>query len=142
MKRDKRSIAIAALGALCLLSSCNLDKYNQGPETYWTAEYPVEMLDNTTGVWNGHTAIISVWFSCGKKIGVVETSIVGQFAGNRRTFEAKWDGDTAFGLYLNDCKEPRLVFSGELDGDKLALTRAGEEGSDQTYILTKKKKNN
>ena len=139
MKRDKKGIAIAALGALCLLSSCNLDKYNRGPEIYWTGEYPVEMLDNTGGAWSGHTATISVWFRCSNTIGVVETAIVGQFAGNRRTFEAKWDGDSAFGLYLNDCKDqPQLIFSGELDGDKLALTRTGEEGSDQTYILTKK----
>ena len=136
-KSHNTRLAIATLGALCLLSSCSLDQDNTTP--YWSTTYPVEMTNNTTGATEKHIATLCVWFRNGRTEGVVETGIVGMFAGNRRIFEARWDGDSDFGLYHGDEEKSYLVFSGTLEGDKMHLSASDEEGNTTTYILQKSK---
>lgn len=136
MRKDKNMrLAIATLGALCLLSSCALEQDDATP--CWSTTYPVEMVNNTTGATEKHTATLLVWFRNGKTEGVVETGIVGMFAGNRRIFVAEWDGDSAFGLYQWDKEASYLVFSGTLEGDKMHLSTMDAEGNTKTYTLQK-----
>lgn len=136
-KNQNTRLAIASLGALCLLSSCTLEEDNTTP--YWSTKYTVEMTNNTTGATEKRTATLMVWFRNGRTEGVVETGIVGMFAGNRRIFEARWDGDADFGLYRGEGEDAILVFTGNLEGDKMYLSSTDEENNTTTYILQKSK---
>ena len=68
-KNQNTRLAIAALGALCLLSSCTLEEDNTTP--YWSTKYTVEMTNNTTGATEKRTATLMVWFRNGRTEGVV-----------------------------------------------------------------------
>ncbi len=140
MKKSRR-LAIATLGALCLLSSsCSLEAPQQTQPPVYYGEFPVEMINNTTGETEEHTMVMVAYFWRSNMECYVETGIAGMYGANRHIYEARWDNDKDFALYErwgDSAQGPRYL--GTLDGDKMTLTKMDDAGEVVgTYVLKKR----
>lgn len=138
--KKSRNLAIATLGALCLLgSSCSLDAPQQALPPRWVGEFPVEMINGSTGETEEHTMVMAVYFWRSNMECYVETGIAGMYGSNRHIYEARWDNDKDFALYErwgDSAQGPRYL--GTLDGDKMTLKKLDDEGEVVcTYELKK-----
>lgn len=140
MKKSRR-LAIATLGALCLLSSsCSLDAPQQAQPPVYYGEFPVEMINNTTGETEEHTMVMAVYFWRAGMECYIETGIAGLLGANRHIYEARWDSDKDFSLFErwgDSARGPRYL--GSLDGDRMTLKKLDDAGEvADTYELKKR----
>ncbi len=140
MKKSRR-LAIATLGALCLLSSsCSLDAPQTVQPPVYYGEFPVEMINGTTGETEAHTMVMAVYFWRANMECYVETGIAGMFGTNRIIYEARWDNGKDFSLFErwgDASRGPR--YTGSVDGSKMILTKMDDAGEVvATYELKKR----
>lgn len=141
MKTNRR-IALATLGALCMLSSCTLDDQMAIPTPVWEGEFKVQMINGSTGETEDHVGDIFVYFRNEKLQCVVEKSIRGLFAGNRYVYETRWaeDGKT-FDLVQTYGEHVLRVYDGALEGDAMTLNWYDDKGDIAGTYQLKKRKN-
>ena len=70
MKTNRR-IALATLGALCMLSSCSLDDKMAVPTPVWEGEFKVQMINGSTGETEDHVGDIFVYFFLVRESGIL-----------------------------------------------------------------------
>lgn len=139
--KKSRNLAIATLGALCLLSSsCSLEAPQQVMPPVYYGEFPVEMTNGTTGEIEAHTMVMAVYFWHSQMECYVETGIAGLYSANRIIYEVRWDNGKDFSLYDrwgDASRGPRYV--GFVEGDKMVLTKMDDAGEVVgTYVLKKR----
>lgn len=124
-----RTLAIATLGALCLLSSCNLDMPQQTQPPVWYSERPVEMINGTTGETETHTSVMALTFYNANMECLIERGIVDIIAYNRVAYEARWDNDKEFALFETyGPKDRGPRYKGMINGKKMTLNSLDEAG--------------
>ena len=140
MRTNKR-LALATLGALCMLCSCSIDDKMAVPTPVWNGEFKVQMINSSTGETEDHVGDIIVYFRNGKLQGVVEKAIRGLFAGNRFVYEARWSEDgKSFDLVQTFGEHVLRVYDGVIENDAMTLNWYDDNGDiAETYHLNKKK---
>ena len=139
--KKSRNLAIATLGALCLLgSSCSLDAPQQALPPRWVGEFPVEMINGSTGETEEHTMVMAVYFWRAGMECYIETGIAGLLGANRHIYETRWNDDKDFSLYErwgDSARGPRYL--GSLGGDRMTLKKLDDAGEvADTYELKKR----
>lgn len=139
--KKSRSFAIATLGALCLLSSsCSLDVPQATEPPVYVGEFPVEMINGSTGETEEHTMVMVAYFWRANMECYIETGIVGMIGANRLIYEARWDSRNDFSLYErwgDASRTPRYI--GSVDVNKMVLKKMDDAGEvEKTYELKKR----
>lgn len=132
------NVFAAALGALCLTGvSCNKPEEANYSDSYWGGEYPLQMQNGTTGELEEHTGTIVLEFTRSGNGCIVETGVVGLYAVNRVSFEARWSDSASFALYRHAGGQSLLEYSGTIKRDQMLLEALNCDSVAATYALKK-----
>lgn len=131
-------LAVVIAGVLCLtLFCCSKERLNAYSDSVWTGEYPIQTENGTTGEWEDHTGIMTLYFQHSGLDCIVETGIAGLYAVNRTKYETRWSAETQFALYSSAGGQSLLCYSGTINGGLLSLQALNCDGIAATYTLSR-----
>jgi len=105
-----------------LFSSCSK---NSLPPDYgssiWAGNYPTQTLNNDSGLYEDHTACITLYFNQNASECDVTTGIVGLLATNMTKYSVNWDSNATFTLYNTKAGQTIQYYSGTITGSTMSL---------------------
>ena len=137
MKLELKHIVVAALGALLLVCSCSKTGQNPYSGSYWSGEYPVQTLNETTGEMEDHIGVIGLYFQKEGAECILETGIAEMYAAIRETYLVNWQDMFTFTLFQTAGDQSMVYFSGVISGGNMTLRAFSCDGVSATYELTR-----